>query len=241
LIRGYDVALVQLSSAVTNVTPAQVYRGHSEFNQLGTFVGVGRTGTGLTGDTIDDGIKRAGTNVIDGTMRRSNHGLLEAISKIKRTTRTFAADFDEPGNPLNSHIGSPDPTDLEYLISRGDSGGPVFIDDGTGPKIAGIHSYGEIFDERDDSDYGDLTGHTRVSIFAKWIDKVTGSAKYQRKLHFVTPTADEQAAFTDFDPSSRDIPATPFPEPSFGIIPLAAVAMLMRRARRGAMGIGIER
>lgn len=197
LIKGYDIALVELSQPVVGVTPASLYRGRREFNLSGTFVGYGRTGTGITGDTIDDRVLRAGTNVIDGHLRRDRRGLLQIIQKLKSNYRTFAVDFDEPGNPLKNQLGAPEPTELEYLISRGDSGGAVFVDDptdGVGPLLAGIHSFGEILDERDDSSYGDLTGHTRVRSFAKWIDRSITSPRYQRKLFWSTPAIAESAA-----------------------------------------------
>lgn len=241
LIRGYDIALVQLSQPVTNIAAAQIYRGHREFGLTGTFVGVGRTGTGLTGDTTDDRIKRAGTNVIDGTLRRDSKDRLQLLQKVKRSSRTFAVDFDQPGNPATNHFGSATPTALEYLISRGDSGGPVFIDDPTdsiGEVVAGIHSFGEILDERDDSSYGDMTGHTRVSAFAKWIDKVTTSERYQRKLHFITPTEPNLTTGEFFPTSARAIgpvmAVATVPEPgtrSAAAIMLLGMCLLRRRRK----------
>ena len=261
LIKGYDIALIELSQPVTGVIPAQLYRGKRELNLNGTFVGFGRTGTGLTGDLTDDRLKRAGTNTVDGYLSRDKQGLLRISQKLKSSHRSFAVDFDEPGNPLKSRLGSPQPTELEYLISRGDSGGGVFVDDPTdafGALLAGVHSFGEILDEKDDSSYGDLTGHTRVRAFAKWIDKVMTSERYQRKLNWVTPTASlasldpadmsgAAALGLRIDPSARSLPATPSPgDPVFvgpttgGVVPepgtaglLAAVgAGLLARRRR---------
>lgn len=233
LVRGYDVALVQLGTPVPNVTPAGLYRGHREFGLTGTFVGVGRTGTGITGDTIDDRIKRAGTNMIDGYLKRDKRGQLQVVQKLKRQYRTFAVDFDQPGNPAVNHFGSPDPTDLEFLISRGDSGGPTFIDDprdNQGPVIAGIHSYGEIFDALDDSSYGDVTGETRVSTFAKWVDKVITSERYRSKLHFGVPMLGDSAI--DFNPLGRSIEPSPVPEPACGALLLVAASLGLLRRRR---------
>jgi hypothetical protein len=238
LLRGYDIALVQLGTPVTNVTPASMYRAHREYGQTGTFVGVGRTGTGITGDTMDDRIKRAGTNVLDGYLKRDKHGALQLVQKIKRPYRTFAVDFDQPGNPAVNHFGAPDPTDLEFLISLGDSGGPTFIDDpkdNQGLVVAGIHSYGEIFDALDDSSYGDVTGETRVSTFAKWVDKVITNEKYRSKLNFGVPTLGNAAL--DFEPLGRSMPAVQaVPEPSAGMILVACAAFgLLRRRRNRSM------
>jgi hypothetical protein len=63
---GYDFGLVHLSSPVEGITPATLYTGSSELGQIGTFVGFGFTGTGLTGWKTLDNQKRAFQNVIDG-------------------------------------------------------------------------------------------------------------------------------------------------------------------------------
>ena len=60
-----------------------------------------------------------------------------------------------------------DKTELEFLISPGDSGGGLFIDQ----KLAGIHSYVYATDGKSDSDYGDVGCSTRVSDYIEWIDK----------------------------------------------------------------------
>lgn len=56
-------------------------------------------------------------------------------------------------------------TSLEFLICPGDSGGGLFID----KKLAGINSCVFASDGNTNSDYGDNSGHTRISIFADWI------------------------------------------------------------------------
>src|SRR5664279_5041241 len=49
VFNGNDFGLVHLSSPVVGVTPATLYTGSSEMGQVGTYVGHGLTGTGLTG------------------------------------------------------------------------------------------------------------------------------------------------------------------------------------------------
>lgn len=56
-------------------------------------------------------------------------------------------------------------TSLEFLICPGDSGGGLFID----KKLAGINSCVFASDGNTNSDYGDNSGHTRISIFVDWI------------------------------------------------------------------------
>lgn len=56
-------------------------------------------------------------------------------------------------------------TKLEFLIGNGDSGGGLWIDG----KLAGINSCVISVDKKTDSDYGDSSGHTRISKFVSWI------------------------------------------------------------------------
>jgi hypothetical protein len=242
LINGYDIALVQLAQPVVGVTPAQLYRGKAGVRRGGDVRRV-RPDRDRADRRRDRRPREAGRDERDRRPApprppRAAAGRPEAQSNY----RTFAVDFDAPDNPSENRIGSPDPTDLEYLISRGDSGGAVFVDDprdAFGPQVAGVHSFGEIFDERDDSDYGDMTGHTRVRSFAKWIDKVVVSERYRRNLRFISPTqAAQELGFDDLgsDPSARSIGASPgttgVPEPtSVAIMAAAGVGLLARRRR----------
>jgi hypothetical protein len=160
LTAGYDIGLFHLTSTPENISPARIYTGTTELNRIGTFVGYGKTGTGLTGATVFDGRKRGAQNMLDAYYNSTNRILL--------------SDFDNP-NPyafFDSLVGSRTPLYIEGLIAPGDSGGPVFITDGTTRYIAGVNSFvgGNFFDGKADSDYGDLSGATRVSIFANWIN-----------------------------------------------------------------------
>jgi secreted trypsin-like serine protease len=173
LRRGFDIGLVRLAESVSGITPAVLNRSRREQGQQVTLVGFGRTGNGITGgqplDQVDF-LARAGTNTVDGT---ADLKLGFGNYRTKLSGRTFVTDFDNPDNAADNLTGTPDPTDLEFLIAQGDSGGPAFIDlgDGAGPVLAGIHSFGEFRDEKDDSDYGDVAGHTRVSMHRSWITK----------------------------------------------------------------------
>ncbi|MEE8452394.1 MAG: trypsin-like serine protease, partial [Thermoguttaceae bacterium] len=162
LLKGYDIGLVELDAAVPGITPAERYTGSDELGEVGTSVGFGMTGTGLTGAVDFDGEKRAGRNDIDVWLRTPG-----------RTPRVFMSDFDNPAGTENVW-GSNEPLPLEYLIAPGDSGGGVFANFGGSELLIGIHSFGAAYDGVVDSDYGDISGHTRVSSFNKWIDKVLG-------------------------------------------------------------------
>lgn len=162
VLKGYDIGLVQLTDDVTGIMPAERYEGNDELDKVGTSVGFGRTGTGLTGDVVYDGKKRAGQNDIDVWLRTPG-----------RTPRVFMSDFDNPAGTENAWgRSSSTPLDLEYLIAPGDSGGGVFANFGGSELLIGIHSFGAAYDGTIDSDYGDISGHTRVSVFNKWIDQI---------------------------------------------------------------------
>ena len=224
--KGYDIGLVRLSERVDGVAPAGLYRGKRELGAAATFLGFGRTGTGITGaepfDQVDF-LGRAGTNMIDGTVGELPR---EYKSKLPSRARVFVTDFDSPSDPAVNTIGSAAPTDLEILISHGDSGGPVFLDagDGRGAVVAGIHSFGEFRDERDDSDYGDVAGHTRVSTARTWIEKMLRRNATGRAIpDFTTPTGMTAMELTI-------PPAAAVPEPSGALLLLLlAPAMLRRR------------
>ncbi len=161
LAQGWDIALVQLGSAMTGVSFAQLYSGTSEVGQVGTNVGFGRTGTGLTGDTQASGTKRAGNNMIDATG-----------AAFGWSSNILFQDFDNPLTANDSLMGSAVPLALEYLIAPGDSGGGLFIDIAGSIYLAGVHSFGASVDGSTNFDYGDVAGSTRVSSFITWIDDI---------------------------------------------------------------------
>jgi len=85
-------------------------------------------------------IQRAGSNIIDYAFKDT---LICSPSKIFRTTP------------------------LEFLISRGDSGGGLFID----KKLVAINSRIISFDGNPDSSYNDLSLHTKLENYIDWINK----------------------------------------------------------------------
>jgi hypothetical protein len=152
---GNDFGLVHLSSSVDAIPPAMLYTGSSEFGQIGTYVGYGYTGTGLTGWTTLDGRKRAFQNVIDGNF--GNPSLV------------LGSDFDNPHNPADSGFGSATPLPLEGNVAPGDSGGGVFLTIGSQAYLAGVISFDAYADGTPNSDYGDASGFGRVSAVLPWI------------------------------------------------------------------------
>lgn len=55
---------------------------------------------------------------------------------------------------------------LEFIITPGDSGGGLFI----GNKLAGINSMLMAIDKKPDGTYTDEGAHTRVSLYADWVN-----------------------------------------------------------------------
>lgn len=94
---------------------------------------------------------------------------------------------------------------MEVGIAPGDSGGPAFIDG----KVAGVHSFGfthfcaGVTNGTDftcglDSSYGEMSGDTRVSFYAGWIDDAvsgeTGFTPVPEPLPEPPPADDETMA-----------------------------------------------
>ena len=161
---GADIALLRLGSAETTVAPATINTNTAEVGQVGTNVGYGRTGNGLTGDTDPAGTKRAGNNVVD----------LDGSGVSGYPDTVLFQDFDS-GSAGDNWSGSAIGENLEYLIAPGDSGGGMFMDFGSGDVVAGVHSFIASVDGDTNADYGDIAGSTRVSSYASWITNTIGA------------------------------------------------------------------
>lgn len=162
---GVDFALVRLASLELSKTPAVRYRGSNELGALGTMVGFGTTGNGLTGYIADtSGTKRAGENRID---------MLGNSFNTRWSNNLMIADFDSSTSSLNV-MGSAMPEVLEYFQTPGDSGGGWFVDVG-GPKLAGVYSFFREAGIRfgigsPEGDYNEIMAASRVSLADLWID-----------------------------------------------------------------------
>jgi hypothetical protein len=137
----YDIALCKTSEPIDLMSFPELYRGRKELFKKVKISGYGLAGTFDTGSKIADGKKRAGTNLVEAI---KNHSLICSPSH-------------SPGS------------NLEFLISHGDSGGGLFIDN----KLAGINSYVYTNDGNANSSREDKAGHTRVSLFLDWIKENT--------------------------------------------------------------------
>lgn len=161
LALGFDIALVRLSEPIDSVDPAPLYWQRGEFGKIGTAVGYGLGGDGLTGFGGSSGTKRAGQNVLD---------FGGADLGPPWSPEIVMWDFDNPDDPSDNFSNSAEPLGLEYQLAPGDSGGSTWV---LGPDgrmyVMGVHSFIASIDGITDSDYGDISGVTRVSGYQDWV------------------------------------------------------------------------
>ena len=112
-----DVAVLTLTAPVTGVPPASIdSTGGQATGSAGTIVGFGRSG----GTSEDYGLKRKG--------RVSVAPCTDGISNTTSICWNFAPPIGPAGEDSNT--------------CNGDSGGPLFTDDGSGDRVAGVTSGG---------------------------------------------------------------------------------------------------
>jgi hypothetical protein len=112
-----DIALVELASPVTDVTPVHLYRGNNEVGMTVELVGRGATGNGSKGQDPHGphrGVLRRAFNVIAGA-----------------DDRYVWYRFDPPPSALA----------LEGVMGSGDSGGPLLIGAGSSRQLVGLASW----------------------------------------------------------------------------------------------------
>lgn len=123
-----------------------LYSDRDEIGKKCSISGFGVTGDFITGAKISDGKKRAGLNYIDYIQQEL---LVCSPSRDKNKTS------------------------LEFIISHGDSGGGLFINN----KLAGINSSVMAIDKKTDSSYTDESCHTRISTYIPWIKEIINNEK----------------------------------------------------------------
>jgi hypothetical protein len=173
LTAGVDLGLFRLNTPLWNINPAILNISHNycikrifgicilysrtnEDLQVGSYVGFGNTGNGLSGaNSTSFGTKRAGQNMI------------ELGSRLGYSNQVLVSDFDDPRS-VNPSDPLSRPLNLEYQLASGDSGGALFI----GGLLAGVNSFISSRDGRTDADYGDISAATRVSSHSNWIRNV---------------------------------------------------------------------
>ena len=167
LTAGNDLALLRLTNNVNGVTPIGLYNSSNTWQKDCTVVGFGGTGNGTGGWTgTYDVLRRAGTNVVDGSANRN------FVFNSTGFTNTLILDFDTPAGNTNSlaALGSgAAATNLEMNVIFGDSGGALLIDDGSGLKLAGVTSFIWNLAGGNWGVYGSASGFSAVWGHYDWI------------------------------------------------------------------------
>jgi hypothetical protein len=115
-----DVAVLKLGTAVTGVAPSMIETGATPpAGTPGVIVGYGRSGDPL----YDYGLKRAGSVVT---------ALCSTIPPPGSDSTSVCWNFSSPQGPPGGNSNT----------CNADSGGPLFVDSGSGPRIAGVTSGG---------------------------------------------------------------------------------------------------
>ena len=190
LTQGWDLALFQLSEPVVGATPAKLFSGTPTFGSDLTFFGAGLTGTGGALEANPDAILYAGTNTLDRILAMDSPygsgGLLafdfdDGTSFHNSLKSAGVADIDGAymnalsGITLTGEISNSVTSSLEATSAPGDSGGPAFIDNGNGPELVGLVSWG-VNPTRAANLYGsglgDITYLTDLSEHYEWINAV---------------------------------------------------------------------
>ncbi|WMN60881.1 trypsin-like serine protease [Pseudoalteromonas xiamenensis] len=144
---SHDFALLELEHPITHIQPAEIYKASDELGQVITFIGIGGTGNGIDGQTIDNAKNK-------GVLRKANN----TVAKAEGPLLQFI--FNQGNEALP----------LEGISGGGDSGGPAFLKKDERYYVLGISSRGDI-----DSmlgKYGNREYYSRISYFKDWIHNV---------------------------------------------------------------------
>lgn len=154
--KSHDIALIKLVNAIDNIKPAILYEQTDEVGIKAWFIGIGGTGNGLTGQTID--------NVDNGgILRKAQNGVDDAKGPLLKFT------FDKGDAALP----------LEGVSGGGDSGGPAYFTRGNTHYLLGISSRVE---GQGIGRYGVMEVYSRISFFRSWIEQIITSGSEQRQL-----------------------------------------------------------
>ncbi|GEK09578.1 trypsin-like serine protease [Pseudoalteromonas peptidolytica] len=144
--KSHDIALIKIQQALSDVKPLMINREKEELDEVLWFIGIGGTGNGITGQTIDNLANQ-------GQMRRAQNTVKVAQGPVIK----FSFDRGENGLPL------------EGVSGGGDSGGPAYQYENGQGIVFGVSSRvegGKI------GRYGVTEVYSRVSYFADWIDNI---------------------------------------------------------------------
>ncbi|WP_293354691.1 MULTISPECIES: trypsin-like serine protease [unclassified Microcoleus] len=187
---GNDLAILKLKKfAPSSIEQYEINRSKNELGKIFTKVGYGYTGLGAKGqdeNSNSEARRYGGQNRYDGLIDVLKNATESDMSELVLGGQLIF-DFDD-GSPQRDALGRHFPNlrdrglgKNEIATASGDSGGPSFVEG----KIAGISSWGysdrgffktniaDIDNLDDNGSFGEISGDTRVSFYAGWIDRVT--------------------------------------------------------------------
>lgn len=181
-----DLCLVKLASPITTITPVKLHSTSMEpIGSIIWFCGFGDYSQTPGQVPNLDSKKHAIENILD----RKVEGLKTTHESTVYSGGLLAFDFDDPlgainalgDNLVNADEGilgagtsSAGAVNLEGATVEGDSGGPLFVKNGSVWELAGVLSGGALdpVPGHKKSDYGDISVFTRVSTAYTWIQSV---------------------------------------------------------------------
>lgn len=188
---GNDIAILKLKRAApSTIQQYEINRNKNEIGKVFIKVGYGYIGLGAKGqdeNSNSEAKRYSGKNRYDALIDVLKNATESDMSELVLGGQLIF-DFDD-GSAEHDALGRHFPRlrdrglgKNEIATASGDSGGPTFVDG----KIAGISSWGysdrgffktniaDIDKIDDNGSFGEISGDTRVSFYANWIDKVTG-------------------------------------------------------------------
>ena len=181
-----DLCLVKVTSPINTITPVKLHTTSTEpIGGTIWFCGFGDY-SGAPGQNPNlESKKHAIENILD----RKVEGLKTTHETTVYSGGLLAFDFDDPlgaidslgDNVVNADEGilgagtsSAGAVNLEGATVEGDSGGPLFVKNGSVWELAGVLSGGALdpVPGHKKSDYGDISVFTRVSTSYNWIQSV---------------------------------------------------------------------
>ena len=187
---GNDIAILKLKKAApSSIEQYEINRNKNEVGKVLTKVGYGYTGLGAEGqdeNSNSEAKRYSGQNRYDALIDVLKDATESDMSELVLGSQLIF-DFDDGSaqrDTLGRHfprLGDRGLGKNEIATASGDSGGPSFVDG----KIAGISSWGysdrgffktniaDVDRVDDNGSFGEISGDTRVSFYAGWIDRVT--------------------------------------------------------------------
>lgn len=168
-----DVAIITLAAPLPPGIPIYpLERSPVGAGTTLTLVGYGRSGDGISGDTVDASftVKRVGQNNADD---------FDADDEGSGFPEVFLYDFDDATG--NNQLGGPTlGNDIETTVGGGDSGGPAFIDQGSYLSVAGVNTFVFQFGLAGAPAplFNSGGGGMLVPTYASWIDAQVGGYKF---------------------------------------------------------------